>query len=482
MSHQSIPDMFEVEHATQYSGSYTDQILSGSIFDIDDSVYTLFVSYPPPPSNGRKVIAENSRGSKLLTILSSTIQYIESNGFSVPNSYNIGATIYYSHLKNRMCGMNYRFVAPVCQNEIYYDSLIPDPIAIYKLNGGKLVFSNMEDYEFSDDYSYTGSADNPGLDFFFTINNNSKFILAFEDTKVTASNNGTQISDNTWLSSNAFERRYKNVRRLTSAPYINEYVIADEYLTVNSGGNPIEMRYNSSENPLEKYSNGLYGVSGAFLNFPYEVNVEFVIPSSSGGDTVSTRKMHKTAYEIYGTPTGPNFAFITASANALTKLGSTFADQINDPFIKCFYGFGDGLRNIPAFDIEATDHGGTSFYSRGSSPKIRGWKYGLYNGVPTSTRAVFLRGKFGQIRHMLEQRKFTKFYDVKGSGILNEFFGGKIGPTASPVTIKFVSGTNSYVTASIVSAATGALSPTIDLHESGIYDFEYKVGKPFQDT
>jgi len=46
------------------------------------------------------------------------------------------------------------------------------------------------------------------------------------------------------------------------------------------------------------------------------------------------------------------------------------------------------------------------------SPEIRGWKYGLYSGFPTNTRAIFRRDKFGQFRDMLEQRQYTKFVNV----------------------------------------------------------------------
>jgi hypothetical protein len=51
-------------------------------------------------------------------------------------------------------------------------------------------------------------------------------------------------------------------------------------------------------------------------------------------------------------------------------------------------------------------HSGTIF---GVAPVIRGWKYGLFNGLPTNSKAVFRRDKYGQLRDMLEQRHYTKF-------------------------------------------------------------------------
>jgi hypothetical protein len=45
----------------------------------------------------------------------------------------------------------------------------------------------------------------------------------------------------------------------------------------------------------------------------------------------------------------------------------------------------------------------------GLSPIIRGWKYGLYSGLNSHSRATFRRDRFGQFRDMLEQRIYTKF-------------------------------------------------------------------------
>ena len=59
-------------------------------------------------------------------------------------------------------------------------------------------------------------------------------------------------------------------------------------------------------------------------------------------------------------------------------------------------------------------------YIFGVSPQIRGWKYGLYNGLPTHTKAIFRRNRYGQLRDMLEQRQYTKFVTVLTSPTDNE--------------------------------------------------------------
>lgn len=54
-------------------------------------------------------------------------------------------------------------------------------------------------------------------------------------------------------------------------------------------------------------------------------------------------------------------------------------------------------------------------YVFGISPVIRGWKYGLYSGLPMNSKTIFRRERFGQFRDMLEQRQYTKFINVTGN-------------------------------------------------------------------
>ncbi len=79
------------------------------------------------------------------------------------------------------------------------------------------------------------------------------------------------------------------------------------------------------------------------------------------------------------------------------------------------------FREPPSSSIEGP------FYTLGaySGPIIRGWKYGLINGLPMNSIAVWRKNRFGQFRDMLEQRLDTK-YSVISSII------------PSPVEIKFV--------------------------------------------
>lgn len=63
----------------------------------------------------------------------------------------------------------------------------------------------------------------------------------------------------------------------------------------------------------------------------------------------------------------------------------------------------DYIRSVSSFGVASTNR-----YRIG--PIIRGWKYGVRSGLPEFSRAVFRLGRFGQLRDMLEQKPYAKFY------------------------------------------------------------------------
>lgn len=176
--------------------------------------------------------------------------------------------------------------------------------------------------------------------------------------------------------------------------------------------------------------------------------------------------------------------------------GASFVKpSIGDPF-KAYFGFGDGFTldlskaysglQVPNLGktIQMVDFEDYTFYNlhkrdnrysigqiRLHGPKIRGWRYGVYSGIPTRSKTVFRRGRFGQIRDMLEQRPYSRFFLNKGS---------KSSVTVPAVTVAFVSGTTAAVIAAEYAQATSTLSTNPG--DSGIYDREYRSGRPFDDT
>jgi hypothetical protein len=140
--------------------------------------------------------------------------------------------------------------------------------------------------------------------------------------------------------------------------------------------------------------------------------------------------------------------------------GLTSSMTLNDT-VKVLFGFGD-FNNvmIGTDDSHGTIFGersGTnnfvqtrnvdhpiSFFSSPSAnryrfgPIIRGWKYGIRNGLTEFNHATFRRNRYGQNRDMLEQRLFTKFY-------LESKPGRATSISTSVVVVKFVD-TNGNIT------------------------------------
>jgi len=146
--------------------------------------------------------------------------------------------------------------------------------------------------------------------------------------------------------------------------------------------------------------------------------------------------------------------FGDSNVYAGTQLVAASKNDIN----KFFFGIGDentmNDSHVADPDYPDVPYGCTSFprfrkrmsatvYTGGGSAtaivgvEIRGWKYGILNGVPQYSRAIFRRDRFGHVRDMLEQRAYSSFYDTVGYKS-DGTFGGIIGRQTSPVSARFV--------------------------------------------
>ena len=212
----------------------------------------------------------------------------------------------------------------------------------------------------------------------------------------------------------------------------------------------------------------------------------------SGDSTIIVLRLHDAEFDTSGTV---NEAALIEKGKFLS--GSLFISPSVRDFNKTYYGFGRGLDVdlseyqyggklsdtlggrrlgkgiLPEFkDFSVYDMYGTpdACTVRLYGPEIRGWKYGIYNGVPTATSVVHRFGKYGQLRDMLEQRQFTAVLDTRNGGSATQF----------PIDVSFVSGTNVAASASIYESATDTVS--FNPFDSGIYDRHYRAGRPFYDT
>lgn len=96
-----------------------------------------------------------------------------------------------------------------------------------------------------------------------------------------------------------------------------------------------------------------------------------------------------------------------------------------------------GTTHWADFRVRKTDENSYNWGNRWNvSPIIRGWKYGVYSGLPAFSKAYFRQRSYGQFRDMLEQRPYTKYYQTAENNPDIENF--RQGTTPAAVTVKFV--------------------------------------------
>jgi hypothetical protein len=107
---------------------------------------------------------------------------------------------------------------------------------------------------------------------------------------------------------------------------------------------------------------------------------------------------------------------------------------------------------------------------------IEGWRYGLYNGIPTNFSCVFRQNKYGQFRDMLEGRPYTQTYNNPAAG----------GPLDSGIA--FISGSalagesDEWLSASIYNGTNVQAAYGVNPYGSGIYDSYYRASQPWFDN
>lgn len=173
-----------------------------------------------------------------------------------------------------------------------------------------------------------------------------------------------------------------------------------------------------------------------------------------------------------------------------TGPGTQYVRSTLQDGFRTYYGFGKGATVVmgdgdwtpsPNFTFmknSAVEFIDTKFWAdnnsfetfRFLSPKPEGFRYGIMNVTPQSTRCVFNRNHYGQFRDMLEQRQSSKM-----------LLGNSLSTTVdAPIRVTFVSGTSAYSRAIEYQEAT---EPTdFNPRDSGAYDYEYRSGMPFFDN
>lgn len=250
------------------------------------------------------------------------------------------------------------------------------------------------------------------------------------------------IVNGNWSRSFPFEPRYQNssrqldVEKSLLATYI--YQPSQDSIVVPITPTPVS---------------GLIFGTAALLTSVNNQDGPVYTPNTPGFDWFVDSNMSGKALNTFTSPTIPSQMYSTGS-------------MPSDDTSRALFGFGDkntnfqftnldsstsllGTSHFPDWrDIEGPHPDGvyTSINSDNFcfSPLIRGWKYGVISGIPLFTKSYWRHNRFGQFRDMLEQRQYSKFYqDPSNAANVPNF---RQGTQPAAVTINFIDQTTGRLT------------------------------------
>jgi hypothetical protein len=420
----TVLDQYEVEYKETYiSGSY-DQVVMGKMF------YEI-------KEKGVKKYVYGDRG----VVYGS----INSNTAPVPGTGKFDSTSYVSYRLQpyKEKAGNIRAAKHLCYEERIYDTLLPDPITCFKLNGAEPGI-------------LTGSfVQHPGLIATkqvvtprSAIDGKSIAILMFDNyTKDSTRNRWVlnPIVDRRWMRAFPFEPRYSKIQKKATHNFSN---IIPKYEVVFSGSQSTsgDAKLTSLSAVRQPPQNGiLFGTIGPRLssraNYSNNVDLESGIFHHWFAEVNLSRKIDvQQTQSPYPTTTELQYVTESLGYNDTIKVLFGFGDGISTYYDTKFSDPADptgynrrGTNNLPTFrQVAQTTY--SSFYTptgplgikpyeyqTGSlwcvSPVIRGWKYGIYNGLPDYTNVYYRQGRYGQFRDMLEQRVYTTVFDEKTNAL-----------------------------------------------------------------
>lgn len=393
----TVLDQYEVEYKEAYiSGSY-DQVVMGRMF------YKV-------QQGGIKKYFYGNRG----------VVYgnINSRYAPTPGTGELDASSFVSYRLQpyKEKAGNCKSAKHICYEERIYDTLLPNPISCFKIDGAEPAML------------IGGYTANPGLGSVYSgaeVELNA--ILMFDNyTRNTSYDRSVlnPIVDNTWTRAYPFEPNYSNVKRQLTQNFTN---INAKYACLFSSSLGAQLSFVGLSKP--KMKGIILGTLG---------------PRSTSRTSYSNDIFQNEIYHHWFTDTDLSKTY-TDFVNTFPATGSLL---YNDT-LKVIFGFGDGIsvhydnnfldsndqtgyarrgtNNLPTFRETVLTSYRSAYDSvppneiyeqhTGSlwckSPIIRGWKYGIYNGLPEYTSAYYRQGHYGQFRDMLEQRTYTCVFNEK---------------------------------------------------------------------
>lgn len=346
---EPILDEFQLSYRNEYYGSFSDDYITGSLVSVSVA------------ANRSSTLVTGSRGrvfSKLEARTKATPDTTPGETITNP-SKAFRLQPWFERVGTPRINSNF-----IDNSERFWDTLLPGISDCFKVNGAR-IWTVVDDEFFGNSTKVVSSSIGH-----ITFN-------AFLQSQLTS------MTDNNWLLSYPYEPRYAGIPRQKN--------ISKSFVATT--------RFNSQTNTLDTIEPQL--LTGFYFG-------PMTIESSVSAST--------------------NIVWnFVADANLVATNSSGFYSTSSaglDDTIKALYGFGDvnsiqnyfgnnyGTNHFPSFrnkdDYLAPDLTWVVRFSY--SPIIRGWRYGVYNGLTQYNKATFRRNRFGHFRDMLEQRQFTKFF------------------------------------------------------------------------
>jgi hypothetical protein len=328
-----------------------------------------------------------------------------------------------------------RYVRLASANQTIEDSKVPDSLRLYttgSFGSGSIVILNTDPNILGNVFTYG-------------------FLFSRDGQEITGSS-GQRVNNIEWVSSSPFEKKYFGVPRDLQN---GSYSFNANY-TVSTISPDI---FHATPQPVP-------------INSVPSYEIVFGETAIIGNTRVINNNVNCYRVPLFGAP----------------LLNYVFGSLFGDPRSSYNFVFGINpkpvtiLNNLPApyTGFNPVYVGGpTQPYFTGSSIgySAEGWKYGIYNAIPTNFSAVFRQNHYGQFRDMLEQRIYTKTYNDPIAG----------GPMDANGGITFISGSalvgesDNSLTASIYNGTNIAEAYRVNPYGSGIFDIEYRASQPWHD-
>jgi hypothetical protein len=432
-----VPDQFETEPNAFYSGSYTDGVFLGTMSS----------------SSGRFRAASCASGSNELIYATRYSDFADHSGSN----------------RNRSLGYGQRFRTFFSSTEQYQDTILPDSYYAYLVNGGTPILAKVEAQDAGARILVTDQF--AGIPVNYPV---AKLLFTTPSASALLTPTSGNVADTIWFGSFPFQGRYRNVEKNVNGTFFKPSV-----------GCPVTESQGTGYDGIIQYGTNTSYMSSSLATVSVIIPYLWIHRANSG--FVSTQPIRYTLIDVVGTTSASGdqtFLGLGTVGNPFPPPSNVFFGNgngtvipTNKQLVGFLFGFGDNYMGVPIISAITSslimNTVGVMNLSYGTSVDIRGWRYGVVNGLPYYASCVYRSNRYGQFRDMMEQRKTTKFYDPNGftaDGKNN----AKKGATSAVVNVAFVSGSEAYVTASLAS--------TLNLNDSGLYDFECKSGQPWFDV